>query len=191
MNGNRSQNASDLYLHFVGLPLTAASLLEERCAEKRFMATVDADACVVDTNVLIYSTVAGNAGHQPARERLSALQEDGVRLCITTQILREHLVVLTRGTVFERSFSVDQVLAQIEAFLPALTVLDESVTATDCLRELVRRYSIRGKQIHDANIVAVMLTHGIQRLVTYNQSDFARFDEIHLEPIAVQDTADP
>jgi predicted nucleic acid-binding protein len=155
------------------------------------MMTMDADACVVDTNVLVYSTVSGNAWHQPAREWLSALQEAGVRLCITTQILREYLVVLTRGRVFERSLSLDQVLAQVEAFLPTLTVLDEPVAASDILQTLVRKHSVRGKQIHDASIVAVMLTHDVHRLVTYKQSDFSRLGKITLEPIPAHNGVHP
>lgn len=152
------------------------------------MTTMDVDACVVDTNVLVYSTVSGNPWHQQSRQWLAALQNQGLHLCVTTQVLREYLVVLTRGTVFEQSFSVDQVLAQIEALLPSLTVLDEPLAAADLLRVLVGRYEIRGKHIHDANIVAVMLTHGVHRLATYNQADFQRFDEIGLEALPVEDS---
>ena len=100
------------------------------------------------------------------------------------------LVVLTRGSVFERSFSVDQVLVQVQGFLPSLTLLDEPIAAADLLRELVHRHQVRGKQIRDANIVAVMLTHGIHRLATFNQADFIRFDEISLERVVVQDSVD-
>jgi len=154
------------------------------------MATMDVDACVVDTNVLVYSTISGNPWHQQARQWLATLQDEGHRLCVTTQILREYLVVLTRGTVFEKSFTVDQVLAQVEALLPGLTVLDEPLAAADLLRTLVQRRQVRGKNIHDANIVAVMLTHGVRRLATYNQVDFQRFDEIVLEAVPVKDPSD-
>jgi predicted nucleic acid-binding protein len=85
------------------------------------MTMTDVDACVVDTNVFVYSTVSGNPWHEQARQWLATLQDKGLSLCVTTQILREYLVVLTRGTVFEQSFSVDQVLTQIEALLPSLS----------------------------------------------------------------------
>jgi hypothetical protein len=32
-----------------------------------------------------------------------------------------------------------------------------------------------GKQIHDANIIATMLAHGIPKLLTHNVADFSRF----------------
>ena len=145
------------------------------------MTTTDDEACVVDTNVLIYSTVAGSPWHLQARQWLAALQGTGHKLCVTTQILREYLVVLTQGAVFDTSFTVDQVLAQIQALLPSLTILDEPLAASELLRLLVKRHQIRGKRIHDANIVAVMLAHGIHRLATWNRTDFQPFDEITLE----------
>ncbi len=154
------------------------------------MATVDGDGCIVDTNVLVYSTVTGNPWHQQARRWLATLQKEALRLCVTTQILREYLVVLTRGTVFEKSLTVDQVLAQIEVLLPGLTVLDEPLATAELLRTLVRRYQVRGKSIHDANVVAVMLTHGVRRLATYNQADFVRFDEIDLEAMPAESLDD-
>ncbi len=46
------------------------------------------------------------------------------------------------------------------------------------------------KSIHDANIVAVMLTHGVRRLATYNQADFQRFDEITLEAVPITESND-
>jgi predicted nucleic acid-binding protein len=151
------------------------------------MATMGAEACMVDTNVLVYSTVSGNPWHKESRQWLAMLQSRRCSLCITTQILREYLVVLTRGTVFEKSFSVDQVLAQIQALLPSFIILDEPLVASELLRTLVQRHQVRGKNIHDANIVAVMLAHGVHRLVTYNLADFQRFDEIALEAVPVED----
>ena len=160
----------------------------EPCAAKNSMTMMGADAsCVVDTNVLIYGTVKGNPWHNQARQWLAVLESSGIRLCVTTQILREYLVVLTRGEVFEKSFTVDQVLAQVDALLPNLTILDESIDAANFLRELVGRYQIHGKSIHDANVVAVMLVHGVRRLITYNSADFERYEDISLEPVPAAD----
>jgi len=39
---------------------------------------------------------------------------------------------------------------------------------------------VKGKQIHDTNIAATMLTNGIVRLLTFNPDDFKRFVEIEL-----------
>lgn len=146
--------------------------------------TMAADAsCVVDTNVLVYSTVQGNPWYDQAQQWLATLLNRRQSLCVTTQILREYLVVLTRGDVFEKSFTVNQVLTQVEALLPSLTVLDEPIDAANLLRALIHRYQIQGKSIHDANVVAVMLAHGVRRLATYNSADFERYEDISLEPV--------
>jgi toxin-antitoxin system PIN domain toxin len=140
------------------------------------------ERCMVDTNVLVYSTVTGNPWHQHARGWLTALRGQGSVLCVSPQILREYLVVLTRGQVFEVRFTVEQAVGTVEAFLPRLRVFDETDSTAANLRDLVRRYQVRGKHIHDANIVATMMTHGLARLATYNQKDFD-FREVALEPI--------
>ena len=33
-----------------------------------------------------------------------------------------------------------------------------------------------GKQVHDANVIATMLAHGVGTVVTMNLADFARFE---------------
>ena len=43
------------------------------------------------------------------------------------------------------------------------------------LRELVREVPCTGKQVHDANIAATMLVHGVPALITSNAGHFSRF----------------
>lgn len=43
------------------------------------------------------------------------------------------------------------------------------------LMALSRRFVFAGSQVHDANIVATMLAHGLDRLLTFNSADFRRF----------------
>ncbi len=139
--------------------------------------------CMVDTNILVYSTVSGNPWHEESRNWLTALRNQGTTLCATPQILREYMVVLTRGLIFERQFTVEEVLEAVNGILPWLRLLDETAEAADVLRDLVRCYQVRGKHVHDASIVAVMLAHGMTRLATFNRADFDSFQEIALEPL--------
>jgi predicted nucleic acid-binding protein len=112
---------------------------------------------------------------------------------VTTQILREYLVVLTRGDVFETTFTVSEALDELEALLTSLEVLGETEETATRLRDLIRRYQVRGKQIHDANIVAVMSSYGISRLATYNSIDFERFKEVMLAsvPTTLKGSSEP
>ncbi len=52
------------------------------------------------------------------------------------------------------------------------------------LLHLLEVYPGAGKQVHDANIVATMLEHGLPRLLTFNTADFRRVAGlIELEPL--------
>lgn len=45
-------------------------------------------------------------------------------------------------------------------------------------RRLVVSAGVSGVKVHDARLVAVMLTHGISHLLTFNAGDFKRFPSI-------------
>ena len=147
------------------------------------MAMMVDSRCMIDTNVLVYSTVTSCPLYSEASQYLAQLLDNGIELCITPQIIREYLVVLTRGDIFERKFTTVEALGELWAIRPTFTLLDETREVTQYLFDLVQRYQIRGKAIHDANIVASMLAHRVMRLMTYNFRDFRIFQEISLENI--------
>jgi predicted nucleic acid-binding protein len=43
---------------------------------------------------------------------------------------------------------------------------------------LVIKYNVSGKQAHDTRLVAAMLVHGLTHLLTFNDRNFKRYDEI-------------
>jgi predicted nucleic acid-binding protein len=59
-----------------------------------------------------------------------------------------------------------------------LRVLDENEKVNLRLLTLLDDIRCAGKQVHDANIVATMLVHGVDTLVTINVDDFARFEKL-------------
>jgi len=46
--------------------------------------------------------------------------------------------------------------------------------------ELIKAHDIKGKKIHDANIVAAMMVNLIETLFTFNTDDFKRFKNVEL-----------
>jgi predicted nucleic acid-binding protein len=141
-----------------------------------------AESVFIDTNVLVAATVESHPSHATAVALLGRLVADKAPLSISTQVCREFLVVLTRQPVEERTFSVDEAQAALERWRSSCTVLgdDEAVLAE--LLDLVRRHGVKGKQVHDANVVATMRANGISRLATFNVGDFQRYeDEIRVE----------
>jgi predicted nucleic acid-binding protein len=66
-------------------------------------------------------------------------------------------------------------LRNIGKFVEAFTVLDENRETVARLQTIMDKSDVGGKQIHDANIVAVMQAHGVKRLVTHNLDDFKTY----------------
>ena len=54
-------------------------------------------------------------------------------------------------------------------------VAEDGPRATATLLDLLARCDFSGQQVHDANIVATMLEHGLRRLLTFNAANSRRF----------------
>ena len=63
-------------------------------------------------------------------------------------------------------------LTYLETIFPRLPDSDD---VYDRWRDIVITLGVSGVQVHDARLVAVMLTHGITHILTFNGKDFARF----------------
>jgi predicted nucleic acid-binding protein len=100
---------------------------------------------------------------------------DGINFAISPQIVREYLVVLTRGLPPDDP-ARSAALHNVRKFVEAFSLLDENSESVARLQTIMENFDVGGKQIHDANIVAVMLVHGVKRLLTYNLDDFKKFD---------------
>ncbi len=85
-----------------------------------------------------------------------------------------------------------QEVARVRYFQRRFQVADETAVVTARLLTLLRTIPAGGAQIHDANIVATMQAYGIQRLLTENVADFARFSGvITIVPLVVHDSSPP
>lgn len=137
----------------------------------------------VDTNVLVYANWAGAQRHLEARRRIGAFADAGDRMCVSRQVLREFLAVVSRPQGEVVPMTIAEAAETVGAFERLFDVLNGDV-AFPRLLDLVSRYDVKGRVIHDANNVATMLEAGVSRLLTANPSDFRRFaDLISIEPL--------
>jgi len=146
---------------------------------------MDDRAVLLDTNVLLEATAPARDLHRAAVRVLDEWPNRGIRLCVSGQILREYLVVATRDPEHNGlGLSVTDALANVESFTERCRFLAESREVAQRLRELLRSVDCTGKQIHDANLVATCLAHGVPGLVTANTGDFERFeDRVEMSPL--------
>jgi predicted nucleic acid-binding protein len=137
-----------------------------------------ADSTFVDTNVLVYATQQDSPWHSDALAALDRSKRASQQLVISPQIIREYLVVITRGGGPLAPLRLALAVRNIELIRGQFLVLDENSAVVSALLSLVQRFPVGGKQIHDANIVATMQAYGVPRLLTNNVDDFSRFDDL-------------
>jgi predicted nucleic acid-binding protein len=132
---------------------------------------------MLDTNVLLAATDEARPEHRGALTIVNDWAATDTILCTSGQILREYLAVATRPA--ERNglgLRLRDALGNVRAIRERTIVLAEDSRVTDRLLGLLADVECGGKQVHDANVVATMLVHGIDTVVTMNTGDFARFD---------------
>lgn len=137
---------------------------------------------MLDTNVLLTATEPGRRGHAQALALLTA----DTRLGVSPQIMREYLSVATRPQS-ENGMGLrpEAAAANASSFLERCDLLAETVAVVQRLLALLPVGPTLGRQVHDANIVATALAHGVHRIVTDNVRHFARFaDLIEIVPLA-------
>ena len=57
-------------------------------------------------------------------------------------------------------------------FLPELERMGQ------ILKDLLVRYRVRGVQVHDARLAALMIANGVEEILTFDRNDFTRYREI-------------
>lgn len=132
----------------------------------------------IDTNILVFATIIQVPFHQQARNRLQSLHQTPAILWISPQVIREYLAVVTRPQTFSQPLSTADAARDARVLMQRFRLAEENAAVTASLLQLLNTIQISGKQVHDANIVATMQTHGIGQLLTHNVSDFARYSHL-------------
>jgi predicted nucleic acid-binding protein len=132
-------------------------------------------AILVDTNILVATLDHRQAAHSQCAGVLlpSVAFRWDLKLCAQSMI--EFWSVGTRplnvnGLVLTPSHAA----LALDEFAQVLPCLPEPPDITDHWRRLVTTYNVSGKAAHDARIVAFMVAHGIDTLLTLNTPDFSR-----------------
>lgn len=134
---------------------------------------------LVDTNVLLRRTDSSSPDRAVCSKAVDKLLDSGVDLCVRAQILIEFWAVSTRPReVNGLGLPVSVAPLQVTDFRTTFTCLAEPPDMADQWQAVADKYSVIGKQAHDARIAALMLAHGITRLLTLNTADFARYSDI-------------
>jgi predicted nucleic acid-binding protein len=132
----------------------------------------------VDTNILLRSLISQFPESDACKTLLIEQRQQNIRLWISRQVIRELLVQLTHERTLAIPMTGTQIRSQLQDVFALFTIADESTATTQKLLQLIEEYDVRSKQIHDANIVATMLVHEIDTLLTLNTGDFQRYQPV-------------
>jgi predicted nucleic acid-binding protein len=143
------------------------------------MATMPAEApaepLFVDTNVWLYATDPASPFHTRALKALDTAQDRGTPLITSPQILREYLAVGTRPGVIAAGPSLADLLANVADIRMRCRLVDETEAVVDRLAALLDRIPTAYRRVHDANIVATMVTWNVSQLLTHNGAGFTLY----------------
>ena len=141
------------------------------------------DPRLLDTNVLVYALDGSSPHHAASRAVLDQAQSSDANLCVTPQTLAEFFSLVTNPKRVSSPKLPEDALAAIESIvaLPGLEVLPVPIDVVTRWVELCRQHPVKGAEIYDLQIVAVMLANGVQRICTFDKADFTPFSEIVVE----------
>lgn len=129
----------------------------------------------VDANILVFAANEASPWHAAAVSRLQQARQRRISLVVNPQVVREFIAAATRPAPGAAPPPIDPILENVRRIRGGFTLVDENAATIDRLAELLKTIPTQGKQVHDANIVATMLTYGVSTLLTHNTVDFARF----------------
>lgn len=137
-------------------------------------------AYLLDTGILLRLINRADQEHVLIRKALVDLRRNGHALVTTFQNLTEFWNVCTRPSTARGGYGFSTALTErkLRIIERVATLLPDSPAAYPIWRQLVCDNSVAGAKVHDAKLVALMLVHGIENLLTMNPSDFSRYKTI-------------
>ena len=134
---------------------------------------------LLDTNILLRLSDTADASHALVISAVEMLENAGDQPVITSQVLVEFWAVSTRpvannglGWTTARTEAIERGL------IAKFPLLEESGQILTTWLDLVATKSVQGKQAHDARLAAVVLSHGLSHVLTFNVSDFSRYSGV-------------
>lgn len=144
---------------------------------------------LIDTNVLLGFSFPADPRHSIVRTVIHELLANGHQLRTTFQNFAEFWNVSTRPTDRNgfgcKPLETHRLLQDLERLFPLLHV---SSDVYPVWRRLVVNYKVSGVQVHDARLVAAMISRDITHILTFNVADFTRYDSegiVAIDPATV------
>jgi predicted nucleic acid-binding protein len=134
---------------------------------------------LVDANVLLRMADVSDSIAVTCRQATTILRQRGEALFLCAQVACEFWAAATRpSAVNGLGLAPSEAEQELCDFEKTCLWLNEPADLAVRWRRLVNEYDVKGKQAHDARLVAFMQAHGLTDLLTLNPTDFARYEGI-------------
>lgn len=135
---------------------------------------------LADTGILLRQADPAGPLHTTVDRAIQAIRGRGDSLVIAAQNAAEFWSDCTRPATSRGGWglSVAEADNRLRAVEAGFQRLPDLATAYFIWRQLIVAHAVRGRQVHDARLVALMMAHGIAHILTLNAGDFARFPGI-------------
>ena len=132
---------------------------------------------LADSGILLRLFEPGDPRTDAVQRTVAALRIRGDRLVTAAQNFAEFWNVCTRPATARGGFGLSLAVAEqrLQTVERGFTLLPELPTTYAIWRGLIVAHAVLGKQVHDARLAALMLSHGVTHIVTLNARDFTRY----------------
>ncbi|MEM6328343.1 MAG: type II toxin-antitoxin system VapC family toxin [Bacteroidota bacterium] len=140
---------------------------------------------LLDTNIVLRVFNPHDPAHADIRGAVETLLDQGARLHISVQNAAEVWNASTRST--DRNglgYTPHEAAALLDLIETIAPVLPDHPDTYSQWKRLVREFSVSGVQVHDARLAAWMLAHGMDRILTRNTADFARYESAGIQAVS-------
>ena len=134
---------------------------------------------LADTNILLRLADTPSPQNPIAARAVASLFREQHEVFITGQNMIEFWAVATRPRENNGfGWTSERTRAEIQGLREKFPLLQEGPEIFVQWVRLVETIPVTGKRAHDARLVAVLKTHGVNHLLTFNSGDFALFTDI-------------
>ena len=134
---------------------------------------------LVDTNVLLRIAQPHHPMHRDAVAATLRLKVSGEILSVVPQNMIEFWAVATRPVAANGlGMSITDAARELKRLRRFFTLRQDNPSIYSRWEKLVMQHQVAGKPTHDAKLVAAMLAHKIDHILTFNTDDFKRFSAI-------------
>lgn len=141
----------------------------------------------IDTNILIHANAIQSPVHVQAKNHLALISGEFDELWISVQVVREYMATKSRLTFLANTYDANEILLDVKEFENIFIIASNDLITQNELLKLAVKYEVKGKQIHDCNLIATMLQYGIANILTQNVGDFNRYEPegINIIPLII------